>query len=240
MLLSAARRKGINHLRCDDRFYFRRDETWSVAALCDGAGSRPFASEGSKIASRALCLMLPDMLSRCNTSDMQKLTDALRSIPMRLRLAVLLRYFPVLDRVGIGDFSATLLFAAKNEKSGEWIVGHIGDGVIATLDNDDRLCALSHPQNGEFANSTIFFTDVDADLHLRLYRVLDIRGIALMSDGSAHTLYRRKDGAVAPALKRFFEWQRALGAAKGSSVLRTNLDRFVAPATDDDCSIVLM
>ena len=234
-LVSAARRMGRTHARCDDRFHFAHRGGWSVAALSDGAGSKPLSSEGAKIATRTVCSLLPELLSESGN-----IADSLRTLPFRVRLAIALRYFPAFDLVDIGDFAGTLLFAALHGESGEWIVGHLGDGVAACVDGKNRPFPLSHPDNGEYANVTYFYTDADASERLRLYRVTGIRGVALMSDGTARSLYRAKDGAVSPALSRLFGWQKELGAAKGSSMLRRNIDAAILPRTDDDCSLVLL
>ncbi len=233
-MVSAARCRGRTHDRCDDRFYFARKNGWTVAALCDGAGSKALSSEGAKIASRTVCDLLPGMLESENPAN------TLRDIPLRIRMAICLQYFPVLGLVNIGDFAGTLLFVARREEHDEWIVGHLGDGVVAAIDADGLPGAISHPQNGEFANVTYFYTDADADQRLRLFRVTGVRGVALMSDGTAHSLYRPADRTVSGAIGRLFEWQKTNGQRKGSSIIRQNISRLMLHKTEDDCSLILV
>ena len=237
-LISSARLTGRTHDRCDDRFFFCRHPHWHIAALCDGAGSRPLSSEGAKLASREACRAIPGLLGEC-VGDAKEIRRRLQSLPMRLRMRIALRYLPALGLVSIGDFAATLLFVAHHLSSGRWIVGHIGDGVVSGMKNGEPI-TLSHPHNGEFANTTLFFTDHSAHENLRIGCFDDLDGVALMSDGTAKTFYRHSDGTSSGALSKLFAWQKRLGEAKGSSVLRKNLETFAIPKTGDDCSMLLM
>lgn len=237
-LISAARLRGRTHERCDDRFFFQKHAEWHVAALCDGAGSQPLASVGARLASREACRLIPELLKEGPGNEADVKRD-LSPLPTLLRLEVLKRFWPALGLVSIGDFAATLLFAAYHLPSRRWLVGHIGDGVVSGIDRG-RVLTLSHPQNGEFANTTHFFTDHSAQGHMRLACFDDLDGVALMSDGTAKTFYRADDGASSDALKRLFAWQKELGEAKGSSVLRKNLSAFALPKTGDDCAMLLM
>ena len=239
MRFAAARVRGRSHERCDDRFFFaRRHDSWHVAALSDGAGSRKRANEGARIATRIVAKHLAHILDRAWSGCPLLSAKALVSLPESLIETILgeLRRYSDDD---LTHFGGTLLFSACHIPSGRWVVGHLGDGVVGAIDYSGSLHTISEPDNGEFANATRFFTDPYAHRHLRLYLLAGIEGVVMMSDGSAHSLYHPKTGRLAPAVGKLFEWHAKLGDAKMSSVLRQNIRHAIAAKTHDDCTIVL-
>ncbi|MNN86975.1 hypothetical protein D3C81_2044590 [compost metagenome] len=46
----------------------------------------------------------------------------------------------------INDLACTLSFVAYSQ--GRYMAGHLGDGVIASIDSDGQLQTLSPPENG--------------------------------------------------------------------------------------------
>jgi hypothetical protein len=125
---------------------------------------------------------------------------------------------------------------------GRYLAGHLGDGVIASADADGQLQALSPPENGELANSTLFLTDHKAASRLRLYRgqIEATTGFAIMSDGTAESLYHKSSGVPAPAIQKLLEWNATLPRKKMKEVLGDNLQQSIASQTEDDCSIGLL
>ena len=108
------------------------------------------------------------------------------------------------------DLASTLLFVAH--KAGRFVAGHIGDGVIAQLEADGAPVTLSYPDNGEFANSTVFVTDPSALDKFRLFHGEsdpNLIGFALMSDGCAESLYDKKTGRPATAIAKLLAWNRS-------------------------------
>ena len=239
MLHAAARVMGRSHDRCDDRFFFaRRTNSWHVAALSDGAGSRRRADEGARLATKTVTLRLAEQLDRLWFGCPLMSARALAALPSMAIDAI----FSQLQRHSDEDpyhFGGTLLFSACHVPSGRWVVGHLGDGVVGGIDHVGNLHTVSTPDNGEYANSTRFFTDPDAQKHLRLYLLSGIRGVILMSDGSAHTLYEPDTDRLAPAIGKLFKWHEQIGNAKMSTVLRRNIRHGIAAKTHDDCSIVM-
>ena len=240
-MISAARMRGRTHDRCDDRILHRRFGPWRLAALADGAGSKPRGGTGASLALRSLARSLPpllELLGEDRTEDLllsqlealgALLIDEIQSTVDRHRA----------DTAPRGDYAATLLFALHHT-GGFWLLGHLGDGVIGGIDRSWRPRLLSGPENGEFANETFFCTDRDAAERLRLSLHRDLGSVLLMSDGPATLFYRRTDGSVSPALRSLAIWQRKLGAQRLSGILRNNLRRHALPRTEDDCSLILL
>ena len=90
----------------------------------------------------------------------------------------------------IQEFASTLMFVAVKEN--KFIISHIGDGVIGYMENDELKIA-SEPDNGEFANTTVFTTSKQAILSMRLIKgeLKNISGFILMSDGTSAALYNK-------------------------------------------------
>ena len=125
---------------------------------------------------------------------------------------------------------------------GRYLAGHLGDGVIASVDADGQLQALSHPENGELANSPLLLTDHKAASRLRLYRgpIEATTGFAIISDGSAESLYDKVSGVPAPEIEKLLELNATLPRKKMREVLGDNLQQSIASKTEDDCSLGLL
>lgn len=237
-LISLAKVRGKNHDRCEDHVAYRRRNGWNITVLADGAGSRPRGGEGAHLVAHYLVRVLPSLLRPYPTS-LFALRRASWANDVAKRIVSTLKQ--MLSEVGLLDeLSSTLLFCIHHERTTLWLLGHIGDGVIGAIDGAGSLQVVSHPDNGEFANETCFVTDRCAENNLRLYLLFNVRGIVLMSDGTAHTFYARQKRLLAPAISRLFDWQKTEGEKQTNTILRMNIKRHVATRTDDDCSIVLM
>ena len=142
---------------------------------------------------------------------------------------------------GIDDLASTLLFAAH--KGGRFVAGHIGDGVIAQVDVSGKPRTLSHPENGEYANTTVFVTDPSAERKFRIYQGdadADLAGFVVMSDGCAESLYDKRTGNPAAAISKLLAWNEKLSRAKTDAILAMNLEKAFSQKSADDCSLGLM
>ena len=139
------------------------------------------------------------------------------------------------------DLASTLLFVAH--KAGRFVAGHIGDGVIAQLDEGGVPVTLSYPDNGEFANTTVFVTDPSALDKFRLFHGegdAKLIGFAVMSDGCAESLYDKKTGRPATAIAKLLAWNQDLSRTKANAMLAANLEQAFAKKSSDDCSLALL
>ena len=155
-------------------------------------------------------------------------------------LLIVLRRRARLRHVKLHDLASTLLFVAF--KRGRCVAGHIGDGVIFIRDGDGGVTVLSDPANGEFANATYFITDRHARRRLKLFHrtTIDRFDAMLASDGTAESLFDRKNKLAGPAVARLFDWARTLPAGKMQQILHDNLDRNFRLKSTDDCSIAML
>jgi hypothetical protein len=146
-----------------------------------------------------------------------------------------------MEKCDVSALASTLLFVAH--KGSRFLAGHIGDGVIARIDDAGAPHTLSSPDNGEFANSTVFVTDSIAVERFRLIHgaaEVSASGFVLMSDGCAESLYDKRAGVPAAAIGKLHTWNQELSRKKMDAILLANLEQTIAKKSADDCSIALL
>jgi serine/threonine protein phosphatase PrpC len=144
------------------------------------------------------------------------------------------------DDISFKDLSSTLLFVAI--KNNQFIIGHIGDGVIGMLDNQNNIKTISKPENGEFSNSTFFTTSIKYPERLRILkgRIKNAVGFILMSDGAEESLYSKKEKNLSDINKTIINWLKNNSEKDVEKALYKNLEQIISKKTSDDCSIGIM
>lgn len=140
-------------------------------------------------------------------------------------------------KIKFNTLSSTLLFIAiKNDK---FIIGHIGDGVIGMLDNNNEIKVISRPENGEFSNTTFFTTSTNYPDRLRILKgtLRNAVGFILMSDGPEESLYNKQDNSLLDINKDIINWLRSNNIQDVKKALTDNLKDVISKNTNDDCSI---
>ena len=154
-----------------------------------------------------------------------------------------LRALALSKKVGFKSLSSTLLFVyvRKKKKTTRFIAGHIGDGIIG-IRNSSSIEVLSHPQKGEYASSTIFLTSSKAGYELRVYtgNFKGNAGFLLLSDGTADSLYRNRDKALAPGCEIILSLFDRFPQKRVEGIIQRNLEQVFRTLTLDDCSIVAL
>ncbi|MNB56339.1 hypothetical protein D3C87_795330 [compost metagenome] len=233
---------GRSHLKtqtpCQDYVAARESNGVTCIALADGAGSRARSDIGAQVAVTATLAYV--------CKNFESLWQNMEKIHAKAAQRLVNRCLDAFRRKSakhggdINDLACTLSFVAYSQ--GRYMAGHLGDGVIASIDSDGQLQTLSPPENGEYANTTWFLTDPKAISKLRLYRghIDTPTGFAIMSDGSAESLYQKSSGLPAPAVKTLLGWNATLPGKKFKAVLSENLQQSIASKTSDDCALGLM
>ena len=224
----------LSGMPCQDRTMTYRGRAAVVAALADGAGSASLSQYGAEAAVRFVSRQLGDYFDEYYwEADASAVKDRL-----------MCGLWEMLDvvRMELGcrmrDLASTLLAVAVSGK--RYIIIHLGDGVIGYVRNGRPLTA-SRPDNGEFANETVFTTSVSAHRRLRIFKgeAADIDGFVLMSDGTENSLYDKRSGALSEGICRIIERTAVCPEETMAKMLR----RSFAPVTDrttDDCSIAVL
>ncbi len=211
----------------------------ACAALADGAGSRPRSEVGAEAVVRTTLRMLSSQFDEIYGMHDGAVDGAPRHIHGELLKS--LSRAARKENCDVSALASTLLFVAH--KGSRFLAGHIGDGVIARIDDAGAPHTLSSPDNGEFANSTVFVTDAIAVERFRIFRgtaEAGASGFVLMSDGCAESLYDKRAAAPAAAISKLHAWNQVLPRKKMDAILLANLEQTIAQKSADDCSLALL
>lgn len=231
--------QGRSHIKsdtpCQDKTYSIVANGTQVISLADGAGSARLSHYGAECVTRGICLELiekfDDYFAENNgvVVKQQFLTQIANNLNEK---STQLECTPK-------DLSSTLLVVAIKDE--HFIIAHIGDGVIGYLKNNELKIA-SHPENGEFVNTTVFTTSKDAIMTMKLIKgnLGQIKGFILMSDGTEVSLYNKKEQRLADVLKKIMQMSIILPPAKVQNQLQHSFENIVIQATTDDCSIGIL
>jgi hypothetical protein len=232
--------RGASHIEsnlpCQDRVSSSFKNNVITLSLADGAGSCSMSEIGAEISTQ----FISDYL--CLYFD-----EVFLENPERIKEVLLLKIRQLLiDKskdlnVSLRELSSTLLFVSV--KNGNYLAGHIGDGLIASYVNS-KPEVFSLPENGEYSNQTYFTTSKTALDHFRIYKgeLGLINGFVLMSDGSYESLFDKNKNSLTMANETFFSWLKDEGNSqeKIEEALHLNLKKLFTKKTTDDCSVNLL
>ncbi len=225
----------VNNTPCQDKTTCKESNGTYCIALADGAGSAKLSHYGAEIVANSTVKYLTENFDSLieNTNGVIVKQDIVTHIIESLKETAK-EY-----QCELKDLASTLLFVAI--KDNRFIIGHIGDGIIGYLKNDDILVA-SKPNNGEFVNSTFFVTSSKAIQNMRLLKgeIKDITGFVIMSDGSADSFYIKREGQLANTTKKIIKWTSTLESEKIHELIKDSFDNLVIKNTTDDCSIAII
>jgi hypothetical protein len=231
--------QGRGHIKtdtlCQDKTYFLFEKGISVIALADGAGSASMSHFGAEFVTHKICELLTQRFDIYFNEDdgaaikrviVGTLMEGLEKLAQELNCET-------------KDLASTLLVAAV--KNGKYIILHIGDGVIGYV-KDNELKIASHPENGEFVNTTVFVTSKDALSTMKMMKgqLNGITGFALMSDGTEASLYNKREKSLAPALKKIMDLSHFMRADCLRDEIERSFESVIKKSTTDDCSLIIL
>jgi hypothetical protein len=212
-----------------------------IAVVSDGAGSARFGGEGAGLlcdAVAAALLALPPVNPDAGRSA---LLAGCRAVCRGVAAAQGAVSELAAERsVGIEAFHATLVGAAMLPGRGG-LFFHIGDGAALAL--GESGWTLSAPRNGEYADTTWFFTDPAWRRRLRFTRIgADTDTVFVMSDGVTELGLKHEGGGAEPFMPFFEPIGRFLAQAsraEGEQALSATLDsEAVRAKTADDKTLI--
>lgn len=231
--------QGTSHVKmdipCQDKVYSISTEDGIVAALADGAGSAKLSHFGAERVTRTVCEYLRDNFVRLVNDE-----DGI-SVKQEL-LDVLLKSIDELTdelQCERRELASTLLAIAIKED--EFILVHLGDGVIGYLRGRD-LKVASTPDNGEFVNETVFTTSINAisSIQLKKGKLGEIMGFILMSDGPEVSLYNKKEKCLVDGIKNVMLSCSLLDENEAKQSISESLEETLKKRTVDDCSLMII
>ena len=212
-----------------------------IAAASDGAGSAAHAQLGSMFAAEFFVAGVKAHL--VNGGCLESLTQSF--IESWIKAFQQTAYGWSGDGGTIQEFACTLLAAVIGNEQALYV--HLGDGAIveSRRDETDHFRCVSWPQQGEYANTTHFLTDADADekmiVELKSYAVDEV---ALFTDGLQNlVLDYRTQSAHSPFFAPLFGWLRPRPGGVSQELSDSlagylNSEKFNA-RTDDDKTLLL-
>jgi hypothetical protein len=204
-----------------------------IAMVSDGAGSAKFGGEGADL----LCAHVAEALLRHIgktkpvTVDAEALAFAVDQGICTARIAA--EALGAEQGAGIEAFHATLVGAVVVPKKGG-LFFHIGDGAALAVAPHGARWLMSAPRNGEYADTTYFFTEADWRDHLRFSPIEPgYDTVFVMSDGVTELGLQGN----APHMPFFEPIGRFLATAsreEGELALRATLDGEAARGRSND------
>ena len=221
---------------CQDFFSYYKSPELTIICLADGAGIYENSNLGAKKSCEFLINYFKDNYKSIFNNDLEVFKQEFITDIQKHLLD-----FATQMNIDNKELSSTLLFTAVYRNN--YIVGHIGDGVIGAF-NSDSLMMLSKPENGEFINQTYFTTSENCLSHFRInsYKFKNNQplGFIIMSDGTAESLYDRKKNIFSHGVLKLFYWMSNTKAREMKNLLTENQKNVFRKKTHDDCSIILM
>ncbi len=232
---------GQGHIKknipCQDRTFKliqkHKSGTFYGVSLADGAGSCKYSDIGAEYVSKKILYFLKSKFSYIvryknpNVVIIKYIEKELYKLAKR-------------NNIDFKELSSTLLFVVI--KNNNFIIGHIGDGVIGALSNDNKIKTISYPENGEYSNSTFFTTTIKYKHRLRILKgsIKNTKGFILMSDGAEESLFDKKINNLSDVNIQIINWLEKNTENKVEQALHSNLANIISRNTYDDCSIAIM
>lgn len=232
-------RQGRSHVKqgtpCQDKTYCRSYDDTYVITLADGAGSARLSHYGAECVTKCIA----DELGLNFESYWDETEARIAKERLFKEISESLQQIAGQYDCQSKDMASTLLaVAVKDEK---YIILHLGDGVIGYC-KEGVLKVASAPNNGEFANTTVFTTSSDACSQMKVFRGLlyGINGFVLMSDGPEACLYDKKNNELANGLLQILEDASGEDLKEVSEGIEEAMDTVITKHTLDDCSLAFM
>jgi len=232
---------GQGHIKksmpCQDRTFKliskHKSGTFYGLSLADGAGSCQYSDIGAEIITKKILYFLKSKFSYIMRYK-NPIPYIIKYIEKELTTVAIDK------KINIKDLSSTLLFVVI--KNNQFIIGHIGDGIIGTLNKENKIQIISYPENGEYANSTFFTTSIKYKQRLRIIKgnIKNTEGFILMSDGSEESLFDKKNKLLSDINIQIINWLKNNSEKKVEDALYNNLKNAISKNTNDDCSIGIM
>lgn len=232
---------------CQDKVFSLVRGDFAVACLADGAGSARLSHFGAEAVTRHLASLFDRQFDIFFANEN---AEEVKASIVREWLECL-RKTAEKHACKLADLASTALVVAM--KGERYILLHIGDGVIGFRRGGPFMTA-SAPSNGEFANTTVFTTSINAVQAVRLFKgslnaKLDadgkvlkpaIDGFLLMSDGTEASFYEKRTQSFAPVVETLHALAQSRSPGKLSAMLEAEFRKTVREKTTDDCSFVLL
>jgi serine/threonine protein phosphatase PrpC len=236
--IASATQQGTSHMAngnkpCQDIVLVDNLNDTVFLGLADGAGSKKNSQHAAKVILDALFIELTgNLYYYLKSKNMQKeLTKFIEDI----------LYIEVKgNKLDFEEMASTLLLVIVYKD--KYLLLHIGDGLIVSIDEEDKFRILSLPENGTYENETYFINTVEYKERLRISQGdrKDIaNGLLLCSDGIEDLIYNYQTLEVSPLVRTMIDWLDTESEKYVSEILAYNLEKNFSQKSDDDLSIII-
>ncbi|PKL60427.1 MAG: hypothetical protein CVV33_02730 [Methanomicrobiales archaeon HGW-Methanomicrobiales-4] len=177
---------------CQDAFFWSPiREHGVVVAIADGLSSATHAETGAKIAVEAVCQAVVSAYDTQKVPGEQK--ELMKKAFTKAHAAVISKA----EEAGISPthYGSTLITAVFCD--GNLTVGHIGDGIIAGI-QEGKTHIISEPGQSEYANETACLVQSDWEAHLQVRESSLVNAVVLATDGCQGAVATRQNGDLHP------------------------------------------
>lgn len=222
--------------RCQDHTAYVRSGSIGASALSDGAGSLQRSGEGAMTISHAAACFLASSFSRLIAMDDDAIRRELYDLITRILANLSARYGENAVR-----FGSTLLAVGCDARTGEYLVVHIGDGLICTIPAGSCTpVPLSLPERGRRANETyltVSLLNPGGLFHIRIKRGRGAGIFMLTSDGAEDSLFCENGLVLSPSLTEFTDMFLS-APEQFDSIFRSAVQRDIRPVDDFSFSML--
>jgi len=220
---------------CQDRVASFSNSFFKSVALADGAGSRIHSHFGADFLTKKISKISVEQFETFYDESISDLKNTYKEL-IQSNLDIAAQDYGV----DIKELSSTLLFVVTD--GSRYILGHLGDGIIATIGNNNDIQTLSEPDNDEYLNFTYFTTSSNLEKYIRIKKGIlnNIKGFILMSDGSSEGLYLKSEKQFSKALLDIISWMKEYSSDRVSEAIDKNLKQKIRYKTSDDCSLAFL
>lgn len=218
---------------------------WVALVASDGAGTAKFSDQGSKLVTDEVAKSLIRLSEECECrAPGAWVSDRV----IRDIVAVRERLRDLAGSDNISDYHCTLSAALLGPTGGLTI--HLGDGAIfggaaGTNKSDVIDLADDHfvsvPQNGEYANETVFLTEREWVRNLRIHPVSTVDWVMLGTDGGMALAMvgesQPKSGFVVPVIRALINESDFTSRCRALSKILD--DRQADRLTNDDKTLIV-
>lgn len=221
---------------CQDSIYSIQNDNLAIIALSDGAGSASHSHYGARAAVETMSHYVEREFDKLYSLEEVEVVQEL----IATELKYMLQELEDTHDQDIKTFASTLLLVAVKEERA--LILHLGDGEIGALQNNQSI-PISSGWNGEYSNATVFTTSQHATKYMKLIKSKDaskFEGFFLMSDGSAESLYSKKNKQFSPIFQQLSSQLNYYNHERLQQQLAQDFEHTVIQRTKDDCSFIMM
>jgi hypothetical protein len=213
-----------------------------IAAVSDGASSAAYAEQAARCVVEHFVAFFSQQLAQL--PDVQAV-DRSRVLAWFEAVRQELRSRAANTGASLNEYACTFVGALVGREHA--VYSQIGDGaiVVSNSTGGSYTCVFA-PQHGEYANSTCFVTQEDAQTRLQVALSPAPTEIALFSDGIERLLLDLKSPQPvphAPAFTTLFQWLAGTSPEQSESASRGLFayleSEHINSRTDDDKTLVL-